>query len=413
MRATEYLVRRFCQLAQVGSNGTMPSTPRDQRITETRHRGGVSAPNRHWKFVGQAPAAPRVLRPSGPVSTRMELVLAGPIDVKPDPWQRFVAIGGLVTAVGSILSVFFVAVGLYVTNEANRKQQQLTAQGQITDRFTKAVEHLGQPGAEKVDVRLGAIYALERIMRDSAEDQRAVVDILAAFVRVHAPKAGRHAPTPMATAPAPNSVASFPRPPVDIQAALTVLGRRNATHASSSPAGLTPRPAPLDLTNTNLSGADLAHADLAGADLAGADLTGAYLAGAYLARAHLADASLADASLTDASLTDANLADADLTDAYLVYADLTGAYLANADLTDAELTDANLTRVTLTNAELTLADLTDANLAGANLTGANLNRAYLTRADLALADLTDAELTCAKTDDDTRLPNGVARPTPC
>ncbi|MEV4661982.1 hypothetical protein AB0J85_08515 [Micromonospora echinofusca] len=111
----------------------------------------------------------------------------GPIDVKPDPWQRLVAIG-------SILSVLFVAIGLYITNEANREtseanreQHRLTAQGQITDRFTKAVEQLGQPGAEKVDDRLGAIYALARIMRDSAVDQPAVVDILAAFIRVHAP----------------------------------------------------------------------------------------------------------------------------------------------------------------------------------------------------------------------------------
>jgi hypothetical protein len=36
---------------------------------------------------------------------------------------------------------------------------RLTQQGQITDRYTKAIEQLG---AEKLEVRLGGIYALGR-----------------------------------------------------------------------------------------------------------------------------------------------------------------------------------------------------------------------------------------------------------
>jgi len=39
---------------------------------------------------------------------------------------------------------------------------ELTEQGQITDRYTKAVEQLG---SDKLDVRIGGIYALERIAR--------------------------------------------------------------------------------------------------------------------------------------------------------------------------------------------------------------------------------------------------------
>ncbi|MGC4878570.1 pentapeptide repeat-containing protein [Micromonospora sp. DT43] len=408
-------------MARVGSNGLMPSMQRDQPNTETRHPGGVPAPRRHWKVAGQCPVEPQVLRPSRPASTRVELVPAGPIEVKPDPWQRFVAIGGLVTAVGSILSVLFVAIGLYVTNEANRdtdeanrEQQRLTAQGQITDRFTKAIEQLGQPGTEKVDVRLGAIYALERIMRDSAVDQPAVVDILAAFVRVHA-----------ATAPSADSVTPSPRPPVevDIQTALTVLGRRNATHTGSSPARLTPSPAPLDLSDTSLTGAhlrevDLTDADLTRADLYDADLTDADLTRADLTRSDLTDADLTRANLTDADLADADLArayltDADLTRADLTRADLTGADLSLADLPNTDLTDADLIRADLPDADLTHADLTGANLTDANLTRADLTDADLTRANLTDADLTDANLTCARTDGDTLLPKGVARPTPC
>jgi hypothetical protein len=60
----------------------------------------------------------------------------------------------------------------------------LNRAGQITDRFGKAV---GQLGSAELDVRLGGIYALERIARDSADDHPQVMEVLTAFVRVHAP----------------------------------------------------------------------------------------------------------------------------------------------------------------------------------------------------------------------------------
>ncbi|MET8525181.1 pentapeptide repeat-containing protein [Micromonospora sp. NPDC005172] len=274
------------------------------------------------------------------------------------------------TAVGSILSVLFVAIGLYITNEANREQQRLTAQGQITDRFTKAVEQLGQPGMEKLDVRLGAIYALERIMRDSTVDQAAVIDILAAFVRIHAP-------IERATA-LPTKPPVLDSPTVDIQAALTVLGRRDVTRDGSSLDGLTARITTPDLTETDLAGVNLSLANLA------------------------------RANLTGANLTSANLSYANLTDTHLRFADLDHVDLSNANLAGANLTGANLTA-----ANLTRANLTGANLAGAKLSGAGLFDANLNHADLTGADLTQAHLTCARTDERTIFPADVPRPAQC
>src|ERR1700733_5599446 len=40
----------------------------------------------------------------------------------------------------------------------------LSREGQVTDRYTKAIEQLG---SEQISVRIGGIYALERIARDS------------------------------------------------------------------------------------------------------------------------------------------------------------------------------------------------------------------------------------------------------
>ena len=195
------------------------------------------------------------------------------------------------TAIGSIISVLILGVGLYLTNQANREtshanrdQQKLTLQSQASDRFAKAIEQLGSTGSTELDIRLGGIYGLERLMKDSPDDQPAVVDVLAAFVREHAPVTARPLPT---------------SPTTDVQAAVTVLGRQPKT-----------RYHPPDLTGAFLAGANLTRADLTGAYLDRANLTGAYLGGA-----NLTDADLASANLTDANLGGANLTGVDLTSA--------------------------------------------------------------------------------------------------
>ena len=63
-----------------------------------------------------------------------------------------------------------------------RRTHELTEQGQVTDRYTKAIEQLG---SDKLDVRIGGIYALERIARDSAKDHPTVMEVLTAFIREH------------------------------------------------------------------------------------------------------------------------------------------------------------------------------------------------------------------------------------
>ena len=45
----------------------------------------------------------------------------------------------------------------------------LSREGQVTDRYTRAIEQLG---SDKLDVRIGGIYALERVARDSPKTTR-------------------------------------------------------------------------------------------------------------------------------------------------------------------------------------------------------------------------------------------------
>jgi hypothetical protein len=168
------------------------------------------------------------------------------------------------------------------TVAAAEKSAAISSERHITERFVRVMELLGD---EKLEVRLGGIYALERIARDSPADQSAVSEVLATYVREHAPwQEGQNLP---------------PRVRADVQAILTVLGRRAwAEHEEQ----------PLDLHETALATAYLPFAKLQRAFLYEANLRGAMLykanlRGAWLWKAHLHNAILEGAYLEGADLT--------------------------------------------------------------------------------------------------------------
>ncbi|MEU5848926.1 pentapeptide repeat-containing protein [Saccharopolyspora shandongensis] len=280
-----------------------------------------------------------------------------------------------ILTLGAVLATLALAIPQYI---ATRSESFNTQQQQLTERFSKAVEQLGTPG--NLEVRIGGIYSLERIARDSEPDHPTVINVLATFVREN---------TKILRDPQGNC----PNQPVatDVQTALTVLIRRDS--AWDDPAS------PLDFTDACLQRAVLTDLVAPRADFSRADLTDAILTEANLTRATLRGADLTDAILTDADLTDANFADLDPCGADPCGADLTGADLAGADLTGAVLTGADLTGAVLIGTTLTGAYLVDANLTRASLFAylptANLRRAILTDADLTGADLTRADLTGA------------------
>src|SRR4029453_12015946 len=71
-------------------------------------------------------------------------------------------------------------LGAYLTY----RQLRVSREGQLTDRYTKAVDQLG---SDHLDVRVGGIYALERIARDSPPDRATIEEVLTAYLRGHAP----------------------------------------------------------------------------------------------------------------------------------------------------------------------------------------------------------------------------------
>jgi uncharacterized protein YjbI with pentapeptide repeats len=67
------------------------------------------------------------------------------------------------------------------TTAASRNQLQLSERGQVTDRYTKAVEQVGHKNAP---VRLGALYSLEHLAQDNPEYRQTVTDVLCAYLRM-------------------------------------------------------------------------------------------------------------------------------------------------------------------------------------------------------------------------------------
>jgi hypothetical protein len=63
---------------------------------------------------------------------------------------------------------------------AARRADQSDLQRRITENFSKAIEQLG---SDKIEVRLGGIYSLERISKESLDDYWMAMENLTAFVR--------------------------------------------------------------------------------------------------------------------------------------------------------------------------------------------------------------------------------------
>jgi hypothetical protein len=242
----------------------------------------------------------------------------------------------VVGGIGLVAGLYFTSLQVRSTQDTATKNEALTRDGQITDRYIKAVQQLGTSDPANLPVRIGAIFALERIARESRLDHWPIMELLTAFVRHRSPSA------------VPADIQRFKDAQIvrlsrqmryvrdlragvvglgvseefhqrwgrvgdrwwnnalttqDVQAAMTVLGRRTLEYESEE----TPR---LNLRETNLRGLNLAHAHLEGADLISANLSSANLTNSCLCGADLRSTVQDGTDLRGADLRNADLANA-------------------------------------------------------------------------------------------------------
>jgi len=226
--------------------------------------------------------------------------------------------------------------------------------------FMRESKSIGTDGNEitrsvpNIESRLGALYSLERLLTESARDQRAIIETLCAYIRENSPL---EIPEDEAEAQQFLRGDVPPRPTrrADVQAALTIIGRRPEIirlRAEREGWRLDLRNANLvayDFSNLNYDNARFDHSFLNGANMSGARFNNCVFQGTFMRAAKMKGAIFHSAKFDDC--------------------DVRGAEIEKTDFSSATFVDT---------------DLRDANVISFNIKGANLEKAFGSVFDYAL-----------------------------
>jgi hypothetical protein len=299
---------------------------------------------------------------------------------------------------GTLLTAITGALAL-VAAYSTWQQLQITREGQVTERFAKAVELLG--GDNDVAGRTGAIYALGRLAKDSAADEPTIQQILTTYVRHRAPWPPEPAVAAQGSSSAPTTTSSIARTSPTASSSVVAAQLKPSRPVTTKPPQLRddgrpcrhPGIASLQKCNPDVQAAlsTLGQEIVAGpnrqplrAILVDTDLRGGLFAQLQLPRADFRGAQLDDMEcrIPNESNRITNLRDADFRGASLVRAHLERADLTKANFASTEQSITNLEGVYLKGAILDKANFQRANLKGAHLGGVDLSRANLEGANL-------------------------------
>ena len=261
-----------------------------------------------------------------------------------------------------VAGLIVIALPLAVWRSIVAQRQAKTAQQDLlNERYQQGAEMLGN---KVLSVRLGGIYALQRLAEEHPEQYHVqIMGLFCEFARYPTKDPKLHQ-VPQAIDSGWNTTQDFLatkeftletmrldesslRMREDVKAvvgAIRVRGRKG-----------------IELEREAELRLDLSYADLRHSNLSDADLSSAVLVKANLHRAFLIDAILSGAYLHDADLHRAYLVGTNLSGTYLMYANLSGAGIMDADLSGAILLGANLSGARLSGVR----NLTQSQLDGA------------------------------------------------
>jgi hypothetical protein len=198
------------------------------------------------------------------------------------------------TAIGTGIGALALFINLLFTRQTVENSRQTLShqrKSQQDERFFKAAELLGNE--RSIDARIAALFALEHLANDSDDHYGQVIEVISTFVRRRSDELSSEGWGPEKT-------------PQDIEAAVTILGRRRKALGRGEQNGI------------NLRGAFLRRIALRNGEFQLADLT--------------------DANLMDAELKNCNFADARFVAAKLQNGKWSNCILINADFRQADAT---------------------------------------------------------------------------
>ncbi len=252
-------------------------------------------------------------------------------------------------------------------------------------------------GSEVLAVRLGGIYALQRLAEEYPDHYHIqVMRLLCAFVRLPTKDQSLESRQPTIE---PGTLLGIRQ---DVDAIMQAIGSRSSLRiALERKMGFR-----LDLRGANLHGtqlldADLSHvmfhhARLSNVNFANTDLTDSFLSYADLSQAEFHDMKFTGTRLWSTNLSGAILQGAELPGIGFHYANLAGTNLLRANLYGANFQEAAAAKAWFEGANLSEAGFLGADLSGAHFSGADLSGAHFWDADLSRANLADANLSGAE-----------------
>ena len=302
---------------------------------------------------------------------------------------------GLVIA-GSMAIPLAVWRAVVADKQASSAQHQTTIaqQGLLNERYQKATEMLG---CEVLSVRLGGIYALQRLAEEWPKQyQVQIMRLFCAFVRLPTKDPS------FKSEQEENQKGRIPEIRQDVEVVLEAICSRLESRIvleRDANFRLDFRSADLhgtQLLNANLSNAMFHHSNLSGANFANADLTDSFLHFTDLSRAQFHNVNFTRTRLWFADLSGAMLQDADLSGVDFSNAKLHGTNFRRANLSKANFQYATATKAWFESANLSGAGFLRADLTGARLVAAELNDAHFLDADLTNANMDGANLSGVK-----------------
>lgn len=308
----------------------------------------------------------------------------------------------LIAVIGGPLLIWRVVTS-QVQAAAARHQAQTAREGHYTDLFTKAVEQLGATREVKtyqevddgaggkrreavtatepnLEVRLGAIYALERIAQDSKRDHWPIMEVLCAYVRNRA-NCGNPTPRPddvEGTESFSNWLRMFSPPRDDIQAAITVIGRRDSSRIRYEKQ----KQLRLDFSNATLQKANFESGDFSDT---------------IFDRTHLEWASFHGGTILAGSL--------------FMEAQCDLAHFFDVDLRNVEIDGGSFNHAMFNGSNLQGVSLDGCDLRYTLLRGARVDGVSFFDTDLSLTIIDGPQLENTLGDSETILPPGVSTPT--
>ncbi len=254
------------------------------------------------------------------------------------------SIAGSITLSIAVLGLILTVIRNLLTRQQNRTDEQRL----VTEQISRAIEQIGayKQSADgknlepNIEVRMGGLYSLQRIMYDSPRDALSIVKILYAYVRENL-KRDKDKRDKLKEYNKQNFSRPEEKPlplPEDIVSALNIISQFNKDRkkkfgidASEVQSDFTYA----DFTNYSIRNIDFSYISFYHADFSGSNLVAVIFSNAILFSVNFSDTQLSVVNFSNARFLYGKFCEVSLGSGNFSGADLSGLNLSGADLTNA------------------------------------------------------------------------------